>query len=84
MKRIYKYKFGSRVVLPIGAQVLTVQIQDGEPHLWALVDPFNQDETRNFAVFGTGWDLKGDSEKGKYIATFQQDSLVWHVFELIQ
>jgi hypothetical protein len=84
MKRIYKYKFQNRIVLPIGAQVLTVQLQDREPYLWALVDPFNQDETRNFEIFGTGWDLKGDSNNGKYIATFQQDSLVWHVFELIQ
>lgn len=43
MQRIYKYPIETvdqqQVKMPDGAQILTVQVQNGKPCLWAMVDP---------------------------------------------
>ena len=74
------------VMMPAGAQVLTVQTQGGQPQLWALVDEMQDapKTPRKFAVYGTGNSLP--ENPGRYITTFQQygGDLVWHVFELHQ
>lgn len=85
MTTIYKYSLqpGRTVLdLPSGAQVLTVQMQRGEPCLWAKVDTTNPPERRVFDVFGTGHPMP-DDPRLLYVATFQMDggALVWHVFE---
>jgi len=85
MNTIYKYKlqpnFG-RLEMPQGAQVLTVQMQDGTPCLWARVDTDRALEWRSFDVYGTGHEMP-DDPRLVYVATFQMDggALVWHVFE---
>ncbi len=71
------------VMMPAGAQVLTVQMQGHHPQLWALVDE-TQDTPltpRAFAIYGTGNPMPEDP--GRYIATFQTHGgdLVWHAFE---
>lgn len=87
MKVIYKYsllvKDTQELSLPIGAKILTVQLQFGTPFLWAIVDP---DETlmekRTIQIIGTGH-FKQDNEIGKYISTFQlyDGEMIFHVFE---
>jgi hypothetical protein len=69
--------------LPIGAEVLTVQIQNGSPQLWAKVDTEQPTEPRIFAVVGTGHELPSSATNLRYIATVQIDGmlLVFHVFE---
>lgn len=56
-----------RVLLPQGAEVLTVADQpEGIKHnifLWALVDPRQPDEDRYFAILGTGRDLLPYAER---------------------
>jgi hypothetical protein len=85
MSTIYKYKlepnFGA-LQMPQGAQVLTVQMQDGTPCLWAKVDPTRPTERRTFNVYGTGHEMPDDPCL-VYVATFQMGggALVWHVFE---
>ena len=71
------------VSIPVGAEILTIQEQHGEPRLWALVDPDAEKEERSFKVYGTGQLIK--EKPGKYISTFQMHKgrLVFHVFELI-
>ena len=87
MKRIYKYKLEvtdeQYIVMPAGAEILTVQTQFGQPCIWALVDI---DETPcdieyKFEIFGTGNPIDDDFE-GKYIGTFQmaEGQLVYHLF----
>ena len=83
-KAIWKWFVGPNetvVSIPIGAEILTVQEQYGEPKLWALVDPSAEKEERKFVVYGTGHPVK--ENPGKYINTFQMNggTLVFHVFE---
>jgi len=84
MKTIYKYELRSQdasMKLPKGAEILTVQIQDGRPMIWALVDPENVLVDRFISIVGTGWQVEDNT---KYICTFMEGYFVWHVFEMIQ
>ena len=81
MKTIWKYKIDGSIQMPMDAQILTVQNQNGEEHLWALVNPNNELETRKFLIVGTGQSF--DDTDTKYIGTFQQPPFVWHLFELV-
>ncbi len=73
------------LMLPTGAQLLTVQMQHGRPQVWALCDDA-QDvwkvEPRTIAIYGTGNPMP--ERPGKYLSTFQVDdgALVFHAFEL--
>jgi hypothetical protein len=90
MKTIWKYELKPECELemPLGAEILTIQMQFGEdtvpfehPRLWALVDLGVEKEKRSFCTYGTGHSLP--DKPGRYIGTFQLDSgsLVFHVFE---
>ena len=84
MKTIYKYELRSQdasMKLPLGAEILTVQLQDGRPMLWALVDPENVLVDRFISTVGTGWQVE---DSMKYICTYMEGYFVWHVFEMIQ
>jgi len=72
------------VQMPSGAQILTVQKQNGTPCIWAMVDTENQKEERFFEIFGTGHPMHEDMGVGReYVGTFQMHSgsLVFHLFE---
>lgn len=87
MKIILKFPLqlqnAQTVVMPAGAQILTVQAQNDMLHLYALCDRTGDAvEGRRFAVYGTGEGLP--DEPGVYIGTTQlwyQGRLLWHVFE---
>jgi hypothetical protein len=83
MKAIWKYPINpySTLQMPEGAKVLSVQTQDNQPQLWALVDPDKPKVGRTFAAVPTGDPF--DDEGYTYIATFQIDNggLVFHLFE---
>lgn len=88
MKKIYKYDIpildDFYLDLPIQAKILSFQIQDETPVIWALVDPTNDPETRRFSVWGTGEviDLKNSDI---YIGTAQKKhGFVWHLFEVMK
>ncbi|UFK26724.1 hypothetical protein [Roseobacter phage RDJL6] len=67
------------VVMPRGAVLLDLQSQKGVLTLWACVDPEKPKVQRDLSIIGTGHDLPGG--KQAYIATAQQGSLVWHLFD---
>jgi len=83
--RIWKYPLKDadqqNLKLPVGAKILTVQIQRGVACLWALVDEemMPSTEIRTIAIYGTGNPMP--DEAGEYIATFQAGEFVFHVFE---
>ena len=83
MKTIWKWTLQreTTIDMPLGAKLLTVQEQHGEPQLWALVDPDAKTYQRTFRVYGTGHGLPDDP--GEYVGTFQMHcgTLVFHVFE---
>jgi hypothetical protein len=69
--------------MPAEAKMLTVQMQDGKPFMWALVDQHLGKVDRRFITFGTGWELEGfEAKHMRYIGTFQDGQFVWHLFEL--
>ena len=90
MLTIHKYHIihGQKYVdlqLPIGAKILTIQMQHNEPFVWALINPDADFENRQFAIYGTGHPIVDDIGKLFYIGTFQmmEGMLVWHFFENI-
>lgn len=72
------------VMMPRGAQILTVQAQRERPCLWALVDTDNEPEERYFRMAGTGHPFSSKDKLLRFIGTFQimQGGLVFHVFEI--
>jgi hypothetical protein len=88
MKTIYKYPLAisdsQAVLMPINAQILSVQFQREDLCLWAVVDPEEKKHARVFHIVGTGH-LVPPPEKVRFIGTVQQfnGKLVWHVFEQV-
>ncbi len=80
---IYKYRLAigkTKVELPSGGRLLSVQSQGGEITLWVQIDMTPLVE-RTFVVVGTGHEFE-PTESWKYLDTVQIESLVWHVFEV--
>jgi len=70
----------NEIEMPKGAELLTVQMQHGEPQLWASVDPQAPKVSRRIMVHGTGHPV---DLFNVYLATFQTMGgyLVFHVFD---
>jgi len=89
MKTIWKFPFETtdmfRVAMPKNSKILDIQVQDGIPCMWALVDTDSIKHNRAFFIHGTGHEVSQVDDK-KYIGTYQErgGSLVWHVFELVE
>lgn len=80
-----------RINLPLGAKILALQVQYGQPCLWALVDPeenCDDEYARTFATVGTGNEFADISDAAdlQYIGTYQlqNGAFVYHVFEVVQ
>lgn len=89
MRTVYKYPFGlntkASLFLPVGAEILHVDSQNGRIQVWALIDTDEtEQEKRIVAVYGTGHDI--DEDDGKYINTFlvEGGAFVFHAFEVIK
>lgn len=75
MRTIWKFRLQLKdsqfIQMPKGANILCLQTQGREPHIWAEVDDQQTvKETRCFDTFGTGH-LMPDNYTGKYIGTYQ-------------
>jgi len=82
MKVIHKYKLEAGPLrLTKGAEILTIQMQNGFPHIWVLLDNEAEEDWKVFVIIGTGQEIPEKFDY-KYIATYQQNTFVWHVFEL--
>jgi hypothetical protein len=89
-KKIYKYSIESEkrqtLDCPKESEVLSVQIQNGVPVLWALVDAGPNDARiakKEIHVYATGETI--EESNLNYIGTFQmrEGRLVFHVFEKV-
>lgn len=69
--------------LPLGATILTVQVQYGVPCIWFLCDPEAPVARRCIALYGTGHDVPPNP--GKYIGTvqFNDGGLILHAFDAL-
>jgi len=88
MKTIHKYSIKpgiQQISMPRDAIPLTVQVQDGQPRLWAIVDPERDEVKRAFFTVGTGDPLPPELTL-RYVATFQFEGgmLVFHTFEVLE
>jgi hypothetical protein len=89
MKKIFRYPLETIdtqfIELPLGAEILTAQIQDNQLCLWAMVNtsPDAITKNRRIEIVGTGYPVPAGELK--YISTFQimDGSLIFHVFENI-
>ena len=88
MKRVYKYPIEIqdvvKIMMPKDAKVLTVQVQNGTPCIWAAVDPCQMYlECRFFRIAGTGHAIE-DDVIDNYVGTIQMydGRLVFHIFEI--
>lgn len=84
MKTIYKYplilKERQQIELPTSAKFLSLQVQDGTPTIWCMVDTSMQSTyMASVYIFGTGHEVTC-SEDCTFLGTVQQGSYVWHVF----
>jgi hypothetical protein len=103
MNTIWKFSFkieeDVQLEMPIGARVLSVQTQNGQPCLWAIVDDQAKKEKRKFFVHGTGHKLPDVlSDHFHHLGTFQieviqvseksthmeRGALVFHLFEWVE
>lgn len=89
MNTIWKYQLDvcddQLLQLPIGAEILTVQVQQESVQMWVCVNPDMTLKTRHIRIHGTGHDVP-NHDKLKYISTFQlhNGNLVFHVFEVLE
>jgi hypothetical protein len=69
------------ITMPRKARPLTVQVQDGAPYVWALVDPGWVRVQRRFRLAGTGHPIE-DAGLWQYVGSFQlrDGALVFHLF----
>ena len=85
-KKIYKYQLDitdeQRVMMPLGACVLSVQEQQGRLCMWVMVNPEQPLVESIIEIYGTGHDVNNDGSM-MYHATVVMGDLVWHVFERV-
>ena len=65
--------------IPAGACLLTVQLQDGKPFMWAELDDAAPKVRRRFEFFGTGRPIPNG---WVYVGTVQEGAFVWHLYEV--
>lgn len=86
MKTIHKYPLdvvdSQEVIMPTNSRILTVQVQQDTPCLWAEVDTTLESTARVIVTRGTGHPL---SENMVYLGSYQlrEGALVFHVLELV-
>jgi hypothetical protein len=67
-----------KIDIPVGAKILSVQMQNGAPCIWAIVDTEAKTESRTIAIIGTGNDCW--CSRWQFIGTVSDGPFMWHVF----
>ncbi|MCD8178085.1 MAG: hypothetical protein LUE98_11935 [Tannerellaceae bacterium] len=85
MKTIHKFPLvvteEQTISLPKGAVLLSSQIQNGVPILWAEVDTNAEKHAVTVKMFGTGCEIPED-EWLLFCGSFQINGYVWHAYLL--
>lgn len=88
MKTIWKYQLeiidSQMIPMPYGAEMLSVQLQNGYPCLWVLVETKNRKVPIWIHTYEIGHEIQ-DHINLEYISTYQiiEKGLVFHVFERV-
>lgn len=84
MKRIVSYdlEYGANVIdVPVGAQTLSVGLNDGVLSVWVFIDTACFLEKRKLIVVATGHTLGDDVLPGQFIGRIDVADGVLHVFD---
>jgi len=83
-KKIWKYTLeNSRtqiVKMPLTSEIMDIQMQNGKPTMWAMVDPETEEIELKINMYGTGDDIHENVLKDEYLSTVQDGEFVWHFF----
>jgi hypothetical protein len=87
MRTIYKYELKivdlQEIELPVGANIISAQVQNGKVYVWAIVNTELTPEFRTIIIYGTGNPMYGYSPTThNFIGTVQDGQYVWHIFEV--
>ncbi len=75
MLRIWKFPLnGDTLVIPKDFKPLSLQLQNGVPTLWALVDELSGEETYQLNKYSTGCYIPEDQRPEVYLGTLQLPS----------
>jgi len=85
MERIFKYPlktdFSQNIKMPKVSKILSIQIQNNKPVLWALVDDNVDKETIVIKLYTTGGDATS-AFREEYLGTVKMhNGLVFHYFK---
>ena len=85
MTQVWKYildPYNSSVLMPSGAEILSVGEQGNDVCLWARVDPNAPKVFRDFLIVGTGHNIP-ENLSLKFVGTVHifNRVLVFHIFE---
>jgi hypothetical protein len=87
MRKIFKYPFSVsdkiEINMPSEAEILSVQVQDEVPCIWAIVNTDSKIKIHTFFIYGTGQNVLGWDNGMNYIGTFQLfgGKFVGHLFD---
>lgn len=70
--------------IPLGGRILDLQMQDGSPAIWVLVNTEREKQQRHFLVVGTGHPITDLTTDPKHVGTFQWGFFVGHLFEVFR
>ena len=84
---IHKYPVEQRypefdISMHVGAQILSVQIQDHAPYLWVVQDTALVRCRRMFLLLHEDSRASNTVRESTFVGTFQQDGLAYHLFDL--
>ena len=87
MRTVHKYELRQvdtpqSIGMPIGAEIVHFDFQEGRPMLWAVVETAVRFEDRVFCIVGTGNPVP-EGPIGVYIGTAMSPLFVWHLFEAV-
>lgn len=83
MRSIWKFGVGEGPVeMPVGAEIIKVDMQGANIVVWAIVDPEAPKQKRAIIVLGTGFERQNKEMASlKYLDTVFDGSFVWHIFD---
>lgn len=86
MKTVYKYPLahqaGNKIEIPVLSNIMCLQMQNGTPTIWALVDTNATKEYRHIRIYATGEPFD-EGFSHRYVGTYQIAGFVFHAFEQV-
>jgi hypothetical protein len=87
MKTIWKFPLEvglTHLAMPLRSEIIHLAVQDGQPCLWAVVEPDAPRVTRSFVTAGTGHPVGQEIGLGNHVGTYLllDGRFVGHVFEI--